>query len=636
MKKKLTLLGCTALLLAAAPKANAQAFLETFNSGIPATWLRYNVDGLTPNAGVSFMTNAWVNRLRSAGDSCICSTSWYEPVGTANDWIVSPSFTVTSTNMWLHWEEFTPDASFPDGYEVKISTTGNTPADFTTNLMVVTAANTNGFLEKGANLGAYNGMTVRVAFRNNSNDKYLLYLDNIGAMDLPSNDLSLVTVSPDPTATTSYNTTGSNATVTGTVQNLGYSTVTSYTVYYQDGISAPVSYTASASIAPFGFANFTHSTPFTIPSTGLHDLKTWVVLGGDVNNVNDTAHAGVTGVSFFPPKKILIEEGTGTWCGWCVRGIVYMDSIQAAHPDNFSLVAVHNGDPMTVSAYDSYITALPGFTGFPGIAVDRREILDPSDLFAIYSNEHTYFGFASVDLGTGTLAGTTYTLPVTVTPALDLSGDYRLALVLTEDDVHSTSAAWDQHNYYSGGGSGAMQNSEYNFATLGSTINNVNFDFVARSVSSTIGDAGTLPATMTAGTPYTYTYTATINPSWNSYRMHAVVMLLRVSDGVVLNSNNTGSGLAIGSVAANIKGMSVFPNPASEATKVSINLTETTDVTISVLDAMGRVVYNYSNGRTAAGENFFTIPTSNLATGVYNVKVQTSTGSLTQKLNVLN
>ena len=36
-----------------------------------------------------------------------------------------------------------------------------------------------------------------------------------------------------------------------------------------------------------------------------------------------------------------------------------------------------------------------------------------------------------------------------VKPALDLNGDYRLALVITEDNVHGTGTGYDQHNYYS-------------------------------------------------------------------------------------------------------------------------------------------------------------------------------------------
>ena len=33
---------------------------------------------------------------------------------------------------------------------------------------------------------------------------------------------------------------------------------------------------------------------------------------------------------------------------------------------------------MTVAAYDNVVTSFDGFTGFPGMIVDRREVVDPS------------------------------------------------------------------------------------------------------------------------------------------------------------------------------------------------------------------------------------------------------------------
>lgn len=634
MKKTLlTIPALAAMLLSAGPEAKAQEWLETFDSGIPGTWTLYNVDGLTPAAGVSYVNNAWVPRTIGSF-KFIVSTSWYNPAGTADDWIVSPPFTV-SAGMFLHWDEYAPDANYPDGYEVRLSTTGNAVADFTTVLYSTGAANSDGFMTKGASLAAYAGQTVRVAFRNNSNDKFLLYLDNIGAEILPATDLKLALVAPAAGDASSYGTVGTGITLQGVVQNLGSSTITNYTVKYQEGAGAPVSYTASGSIAPYGFATFTHSVPYSIPSTGAHNLKVWVEAAGDAAHTNDTLATTITGVGFMPAKRILAEEATGTWCVWCTRGIIYMDSIHNAHGDKFSLVAVHNDDPMMVPAYDTYIGNYIG--GYPSMVIDRDYEADPMYLFDIYNADKDKFAFASINFSTSTVTATSVQLPVTVTPAVDLSGDYRLAMVLTEDDVQGTGSGWAQGNAYSGSAT-PMHNAEFNFNTLPNPVpaSIMKYDFVARSINpSPDGAPGSLPATMTAGSNYNYTFNAPLNSGWNVSKMRAVVMLIRNSDGVVLNTNTTGMALGVNDIAGNINNVSVYPNPARTQAQVKLELKEAAPVVITVSDAMGRVVYTHNNGNTAAGENFFTIPTANFAAGIYSVQVKTGTNSTVKQLSVV-
>lgn len=635
MKKALlTVPVLAAMLLGTGKEAKAQAWLETFNSGIPSTWKRYNVDGLTPASSVSFVNNSWVTIARAMGDSCIVSTSWYNPPGQADDWIVSPAFTV-SAGMFLHWEEFAPDAAFADGYEVRISTTGDAVADFTTVLFSTPGANSSGFMTKGTSLNAYAGQSVRVAFRNNSNDKNRLYLDNIGTEVLPATDLKLAAIAPAAGDASAYGAVGNNVTIMGLVENKGGSTINSYVVKYQEGSGTPVSYNATGTIAPYGSAIFTHSVPYNIASLGVHNLKVWVEASGDVNHANDTATTTITGVGFMPNKRILAEEATGTWCGWCTRGIVYMDSIHNTHGDKFSLVAVHNADPMVVPAYDAAIGAFIG--GYPSMVVDRDYEADPSDLFDIYNADKDNFAFANITFSPSTVTSTSVQLPVTVTPAIDLNGDYRLALALTEDDVSGSGSGWAQANYYSGHPT-VMKNAEYNFNTLPNPVpaNQINYDFVARAiVPSPDGAPGSLPATMTAGSTYTYTFNAPLNSSWNVSKMRGVVMLIRNSDGKVLNTNTTGMALGVNNVAGNINNVSVFPNPASTAAQVRVELKENVPVTITVSDVMGRVVYTHNNGNTAAGENFFTIPASTLSAGVYNVQVKAGNNVIVKQLSVV-
>ena len=47
----------------------------------------------------------------------------------------------------------------------------------------------------------------------------------------------------------------------------------------------------------------------------------------DENDMNDKGQAGILGITKSSPRKTVIEEGTGTWCGWCPRGIAGMEKM---------------------------------------------------------------------------------------------------------------------------------------------------------------------------------------------------------------------------------------------------------------------------------------------------------------------
>jgi hypothetical protein len=84
---------------------------------------------------------------------------------------------------------------------------------------------------------------------------------------------------------------------------------------------------------------------------------------------------------------------------------------------------------------------------------------------------------------------------------------------------------------------------------------------------------------------------------------------------------------------ANVNNLALYPNPAKDNTVAGFNLNEATNVNISVLDAVGRVVYT-SSADKAAGFHEVTIPTTGFAPGMYMVKIQTEKGAVTQRLTV--
>lgn len=169
-----------------------------------------NVDNRTPATAVNYVTNAWIVRedfAHNVADCAMFSTSWYSPAGTANDWAAFPAAAALTptTNTQLRWNAIAYDAAYPDGYEVRYSTAGTTPADFLANpaLFTVAAENSSWTARSLTLPAALAGVPVRLAFRNNSFDKFLLLIDDIVVENVVPFDPALDAIS-DVSGTAQY------------------------------------------------------------------------------------------------------------------------------------------------------------------------------------------------------------------------------------------------------------------------------------------------------------------------------------------------------------------------------------------------------------------------------------------------
>ena len=214
-------------------------------------------------------------------------------------------------------------------------------------------------------------------------------------------------------------------------------------------------------------------------------------------------------------------------------------------------------------------------------------------------------------------------------------------MAITEDYVHAPSnppTNWQQHNYYSHLSNNLpLTGQGINYQDSADYLKYVSFSHVARGIfPSPSGSAGVLPATMNAGTPYQATLTGTLSSSWNVPFVKVVVMLIRSSDGVILNSNTASYWpTSVTNITASINKAVVYPNPAATEANVAIDLSKAASVQVNITDMLGRTVYNSSAASYAAGEHHLAIPIANLASGTYNVTIHTDGGSVTQKLSVV-
>lgn len=191
MKKILLLAGV--LLLA---NVNGQVFQENWDGDGPgvAEWIIIDNDGNTPAEQVSDFLTAWVIKDRGGeipnyggpdGDFAAASTSWYDPAGQSDDWLISPEISIPATgDISVKWDAKAQDPDYPDGYNLMVSpTAGTTIADFTENLFSIAQENGE-WTTRVSSLADYAGQTIRLAWVNNSTDKFVLLLDNISVEEL--------------------------------------------------------------------------------------------------------------------------------------------------------------------------------------------------------------------------------------------------------------------------------------------------------------------------------------------------------------------------------------------------------------------------------------------------------------------
>src|ERR1700756_1099273 len=413
-------------------------YLQDFEgTNPPAGWVLTNTDG----TGWTFGATSAVSSGSFAPPAhttfaIMNSDALGQGSPTCNDTMKTSVINGITAGAWLSFDYYFFGAQTSVGFEdfnINVSTDGGTTW---TQLADVPPITTNAWATAHYDLSSYAGQNINLAIVYNSTDswEYGAAIDNIAITVPPNNAIQYTTIIPATGDPASYTLAGNNISISGLVTNLGLNPITTYTVKYTDGTTT-WSDVKTINISTFDTSSFTISTPYTV-TLGSHPIKSWVQLTGDANQTDDTLNTVLVGASFLPTHQMVVEEGTGCWCGWCPRGAVFMDSMKVVHPNNVTLIAVHDKqggtDPMAVTVYDNGLTGLPNFNGFPSIAVDRKEILDPMDIFTGYADHNGDFGFADLTLS-AVITGTVMNVSTTTKPAIDLNGTYQLALVITED-----------------------------------------------------------------------------------------------------------------------------------------------------------------------------------------------------------
>ena len=466
--------------------------------------------------------------------------------------------------------------------------------------------------------------TTMIRFRAVNAYGYAVLLDDISVSPVANNDAAIGAITLNR-----YSNVSTDNTLSLNVTNQGSTPITSVEVNWNDGTADHIQ-TIATNIAAGANAVVNHPTSVnyaTIVEKNMTVTISQVNGGADGDPSNNAGTAKFNTVSNTDTKRVLFEEGTGTWCGWCPRGAVVMDNFAATYPNSFIGIAVHNGDPMTVAAYDTGA----GFGGFPSVNVDRA-IKDGSVSDAAWTGYYNQRKDMTVPftLSVGaSAAGSNLTIDAKATfHTVYANVDYRLGVIIVEDDVTGTTSQYDQANYYAGGGSGVMGGYE----TLPNPVPAAQmvYKHVGRAVlGGYAGQAGSVPTAITDGLEADYTFNYTVPATSDVNKMHAVIVLIDQADGSILNAKDVtiNQALSIEDQEA-LMGYSVTPNPADDMVNVRFNATNM-KYGITVTDVLGRTVVKESYG-TLFGPQSISVPVSDLKAGNYIVSVVTEGASFSK------
>lgn len=235
-------------------------------------------------------------------------------------------------------------------------------------------------------------------------------------------------------------------------------------------------------------------------------------------------------------RIILAEEGTGTWCGYCPAGIVFMEHLRDTYPDEVIRVAIHAGqstpEPMQASSASALINM---FSGFPQIVFNRTTeftptMEKPNEAFAEYIEaERRKAAVAEIsDLQVEFMDANRISMTAKARFAIDAKNDlrYGISFLITEDNV----GPYPQTNYYAG-----TTNAMGGWEKKGRTVSTIYDDVLRVCIGGREGYTDAFPAEIKAGTEYECTDDVKIDNVTDS-RFFVTALITDNVTGAVLNS----------------------------------------------------------------------------------------------------
>ncbi len=332
------------------------------------------------------------------------------------------------------------------------------------------------------------------------------------------------------------------------------------------------------------------------------------------------------------PRRVLLEFSTGTWCGYCPCGDSIIEKlILPVHPQTIVLAyhgpANSTNDPFSFFNGNAIISQL-GISAYPLALFDRAmgppmdyDYNWPDTINARYSqvpNSAINLVVTSKSYNTSTreLSAT-----VNATALQNLTGQYKINFVITEDNVVYNQTGNSQYGCWGG-------------------ANYVHYWIVRNMVNGALGE-NVNTGTWNQNQTITKTITTIDSAGWVAGNCNLNIFIYK--DGSALNSSVIDQ--ATKQSVTNPLGVSTpsglpdkfkleqnYPNPFNPVTNIKFSIPEEGFTTLKIYDITGRVAATMINGNMKPGNYNAEFDGSNYSSGIYFYTLTTKSTSETKKM----
>jgi len=336
-------------------------------------------------------------------------------------------------------------------------------------------------------------------------------------------------------------------------------------------------------------------------------------------------------------KAVFIEEATGTWCGWCPRGAVYMERLRTLFGERFVGIAVHGGrrwEPMRIPEYDDFINDY--IDGYPSMVVNRKStlVIDPLQSLSVFALEVQEEPRAKIEVE-GTFNTDDRSIVVNVEAVLkeNLRGYFYLGAILVEDSVRGNDSRYNQANSYSGRN---VEMGGYEKLPDPVPYTIMVYNDVARSIFGSVDGVRVGARRMEKGDTLRHTFTLEDIPEeWNENHL-SVVAYIRIKNSQVENAIRKPVKIVTSTTRRTPQKSAVqlLPNTVTggQMTYLRIQSEGTNEVQLRLTDIHGKTLrYRHYGSLSGSWELPIPAPTHS---GVYLVEVRVGNQHYTKKLIV--
>lgn len=457
----------------------------------------------------------------------------------------------------------------------------------------------------------------------------------VSTMAIVDNEIMLSSLEMEP-----YVILGDSMEIKGTVRNNGILPLTSFKLSYEvDGISVGTDTITGINVPTNMTYSFSHSKYFTPDSTRTYDLKIIVSEPNDSTDVESNNEMSITlGVFTRLINKVVLHEVfTSSTCGPCYAGNYYLDNVlNHVEYDDWACVKYQysfpgTGDPYYTAECGTRATFYGGVNSVPSFFGDGTLSMNPSSYTVNNFNTLAAVRAGASMTGTSTMdspSSKTISLRATITPVMsaatsDNSNLRFFAAIVEKRTVNNVKSNGETEFHY----------------VLKKFMTGVNGD--------KLGEGETTGLVLDEETQVNYSYTfngdyrlpSNAGSPINHSTEHSVeifqnlMVVYWLQDIVTKEVYQAGKAEPYEGTIVNIVDretqnviISVFPNPATD----QLNIISSVPFSkISIVNMLGQTVKEIEVGT----ENHV-MNVSDMAKGLYILKVDTLQGSTTKKIQI--